>query len=243
MNEQALITRDDARLSASFTPAALALRNAALEVAALIGRVNDAETQEQAVQVQAEITRLLGHAEKARKACKEPVLEFGRRIDDAAKAFVSELKSEQLRLATLVGDFQQVELARVRAENQARNTALTQLEREKAAEISKAVTHEEIDAIQARFNAQAESMPLAQPIKAQGQKVSEVWEIQVTDIWLLARAHPGCVSIEPRVSEIKGLLDAGVKVAGVTAKRVIKSSTTAARQPADIEVSATTKAA
>jgi len=45
----------------------------------------------------------------------------------------------------------------------------------------------------------------------------------VTDVWLLAKSHPGCVKIEPRISEIKSLLNNGVKVAGVNAVRIQKS--------------------
>lgn len=49
------------------------------------------------------------------------------------------------------------------------------------------------------------------------------WEVTVTDVWLLAKSHPGCVKIEPRISEIKSLLNNGVKVAGVNAVRIQKS--------------------
>lgn len=45
----------------------------------------------------------------------------------------------------------------------------------------------------------------------------------MTDVWLLAKSHPGCVKIEPRISEIKSLLNNGVKVAGVNAVRIQKS--------------------
>jgi hypothetical protein len=46
----------------------------------------------------------------------------------------------------------------------------------------------------------------------------------VSDIWTLARAHPGCVEIKPRLFEIRQLLDAGAKVAGVTANKITKVS-------------------
>ena len=45
-------------------------------------------------------------------------------------------------------------------------------------------------------------------------------EITVTNIWKLARSHPTCVTIEPRISEIKSLLKSGIKVAGVTSKEL-----------------------
>jgi len=58
------------------------------------------------------------------------------------------------------------------------------------------------------------------PAKAEGQTTRTEWEVNIVDIWALARGHPACVKIEPRLSEIKSLLDEGVKVAGVTARRV-----------------------
>ena len=56
--------------------------------------------------------------------------------------------------------------------------------------------------------------------------------------WLKAAdvAHPVCVKIEPRLSEIKNLLDAGVKVSGVTAKREIKAGVTSGKVRPAIDV-------
>lgn len=240
MNDtKALIRRDDARLTVDFTEAALALKASALETAALIGRVSNADEQHAAVASQTEIANLLNLAEKARKTCKEPVLEYGRRIDGAAKDFCAELKEEQVRLATLVGDYQTMELARVRAAEQAEKERLLALEREKAREMQQAQSHEQMEAIQERFNERAAAEAPAEPItptRAPGQRVSEEWEITVTDIWLLAKAHPMCVKVEPRLVEIKTLLNAGVKVSGVRAEKVVKASVRVGRQMAAIEV-------
>lgn len=232
----ALISRDDSRLTVEFTAEALALKAQALERSALIGKVNDASTQEAAVAAQTEIANVLSLAEKARKACKEPILEFGRTIDDRARAFVGELKEEQLRLSKLVGDFQMLEQARVRAEQAAANTRLLELEREKAAAIQQATSHEELEAIQADFNDRAAAEKPVAPTRAEGQRVTEDWEITVSDIWLLAKSHPTCVKIQPMLSEIKMLLNAGVKVAGVKAEKKIKSGVRIGRPITAIEV-------
>jgi hypothetical protein len=64
------------------------------------------------------------------------------------------------------------------------------------------------------------------PATADGQRTRPEWEVIVSDVWALARAHPACVTIEPRLSEIKALLPAGIKVAGVIAKRVVRVSVT-----------------
>ena len=206
------------------------LKAAALALAAEVWGVNNAATQDEAVKAQAEINGVLALVEKARKAAKEPALEFGRRIDDAAKAFVADLKPEQLRIAKLVGDFQAIEEARVRAAQQAQNQQLTELERRKAEEIAKAHSHAEIETIQALYNQRAAE--LNEPIvaaRAEGQRVTQDWDVTVNDIHMLYRAHPNCVTLTPLVGEIKSLLKAGISVKGVVAKQIQKSTTTTKR--------------
>lgn len=235
----ALIVRDDSKLSIAFTDSALALKQSALERAALIGKVDSALTQEDAVRAQKELANVLTLVEKARKEAKEPILDAGRALDATAAAFVQEAKDEQFRISLLVANFQQLEQARIRAAQQAENERLAALEREKAKEIMQAKSHDDVDKIQARYNeraaVEAPKEPIA-PIRANGQRVREDWDIQVTDIWALVRAHPVCCSIEPRLSEIRNLLDAGVKVAGVTAKRVVKAGVTSGKMRPTIDV-------
>jgi len=289
VSDQALILRDDSRLTITFKPAALEMRDRALELAALVGKVTDAASQEAAVAAQKEINNTLKLIEKARQACKAPILDFGRAIDDSASRFVVELKAEELRVAVMVGDFQALERAKAaaaeqlrqaearRAEEERRQAELAairaaeaekakleaaerevarlaaaasskreqeilaqqraEIERQKAA--AQAKSHDELDRIQAQHSdamAALSAAPTYQPVKASGQRVREEWSITVTDIWLLARAHPGCVKIEPRLAEIKSLLDAGAKVAGVTATRETRSGVSAGRARLPIEV-------
>lgn len=228
-NEQtAMVVRDDSRMTFNYTQAAFALREAALAQGALVGKVADGDDQKVAVAAQTEISRIISLAEKARVAAKEPVLEFGRQIDGRAKEFVKELKEEQLRIAQLVADFIQLEQARIRAAAQAENERLAALERERAQELTKAGTIEEVNAISEKFNERAKAESIAPPpvSRVEGQRIRDDWEITVTDVWLLAKAHPTCVRIEPQLREIRSLLDAGVKVAGVTAHKTIKAGVT-----------------
>lgn len=286
---EALIRLDWQARLAAMTEAAIALKNHALEVAALIGKVNNATTQEAAVQAQREIAEILTQAEKARKAAKEPALAFGRHIDESARAFVQELKDEQLRLAKLVGDFQQLEQAKARAAEQARLAEerqiqeerrqaelaalrVAEVERQKLAEaerelaikaaaakskleqealarhqieleqqraLSEAKTHEELDRInEAANNAQAAlaERPKYEPARAAGQRVVDNWDVAVTDIHLLYRAHPSCVSLVPLIGEIKSLLKAGVTPKGVRATPIVKSTTTRGKNAVAIDV-------
>lgn len=234
----ALIARDDARLAVAFTAEAVALKESALAVAGLIGKVTNATENATAVQAQVELKGILAQAEKARRACKEPVLEYGRKIDDAARSFCDELNAEMARVSLLVGNFQQLEQAKARAAERARNEELTRLERERAAAEAQATSHDALDAIAKHFNdkEKAISSDSPQPARIAGQIVRKDYEIEVTDIWLLAKAHPVCVKIEPRLSEIKEMLRQGVKVAGVRATEITTATVRAnTRTPAAIE--------
>lgn len=210
----------------SISPDAYSARDLALSKSALIGKVANAADQKVAVEAQADIYKIVCEVEKARKSVKQPVLDLGRRIDEVARDFRQDCDEELGRLARLLGDFQQLEAARVRAAAQAKNDRLSHIEKDRAAELSQATSHEQVDEINARYNDKAallESQTADGAARAQGQVVKPDWEVTVTDVWLLAKSHPGCVKIEPRISEIKSLLNNGVKVAGVNAVRIQKS--------------------
>ncbi len=270
---EALIVRDDSRLTISFTPAALEMKSDALGLAALINRVSTADENASAVDAQKELKRILTLCETARKQAKEPVLDFGRTIDASAKQFSEDIQNELNRVGKLVGDFQALELAKQRAAENARRLEEEKLQRERQAEerrireeaeavarkaseeqaridkaarearneierakatalqheldrqkqLAEAKTHEQLEATQERFNQAAQALPVVEVSKVKGQTVSEEWECTVTDIHLLYRHHPNCVSMTPLMSEIKALVKAGTIPKGVRAERVVKS--------------------
>jgi hypothetical protein len=226
--EVSVMVRNDSERSVSVSPAALAMKETALETAALIGRVANASENEQAVIAMKQLAEVAKLTEKARKAVKEPVLQFGKEIDAVAKEFVAEIRDEEGRLARLVADFQALEAAKIRAAEALRLKDLADLERRRQEELAQAKSHDELDSVNKRFNDEAKeaavAAPVVAPARATGQVVREDWDIVVSDIWTLARAHPGCVEIKPRLSEIRQLLDAGAKVAGVTANKITKVS-------------------
>lgn len=239
MSDEALILRNDRERTVSFTQTALAIKSAALERSALIARVKTAEDQAQAVEATAGLKRVHADAEKARKACKDPVIKFGRDIDAAHESFTKDINTELLRLSTLVANFQMLERERLMAEQQMENERLAKLERERAAEVAKATSLAQIDDIREQYaeRVRLESPPPKPVAKAAGQSVMDDWDVEVFDIWLLARTHPGCVKIEPRVSEIKGLLKAGVReVAGVRAKPILRNVVRASKDVPAIDV-------
>lgn len=233
-----LIVRDDARLTLSFSASAEALRELALQASGIIGRVTTPDENAVAVEAQTKLADILSKVEKARKSIKAPILDFGRLIDTKAEEFVAEPKSEQLRIARMVGDYHALEQARIRAEEQARNEKLAAIERERAAALAQAKTHDAADAISEHFsNRIKEEAPAVDTSpRANGQRISNDWDITVCDVHLLYRAHPNCCELKPRMSEIKELLKMGITPKGVTAKPIVKASVRLAPQPKAIDV-------
>ncbi len=219
----ALIIRDDAQMSVGFTPQALEMKQSALDAAACVFRVASETENALAVTVQMEVHSALKLAEEARKAAKEPVLEFGRRIDDLAKRYKCELEAEEIRLAELVGNYQTAKLAQERAAESLRNSKLNQLEIERAANLSRAETHDARDEINSRFDEAAKAIAPVSLGNVKGQTVREDWDIEVTDIHALYTAAPQMVTLTPALSQIRMALDLGMKLPGVKAQRVVKA--------------------
>jgi DNA repair exonuclease SbcCD ATPase subunit len=139
-----------------------------------------------------------------------------RRVQEEAEAKQRELQKQQDELAAKARAAKNAEQA-AEAEKQR-----LELERQKA--LAAAESHAELDKINERHCDQMAALPTASAARADGQIVKTDWQIAVTDIWALARSHPMAVKIEPRMKEIRELLDLGVKVAGVTASKVQKPS-------------------
>lgn len=116
-----LIVLDNSALQSAPGTQALALKQEALEAAAVIGRVSTAEENIAAAAAQSKLADFRRQIEKARVAAKAPFLELGKKIDATAKSLVSEIEEEEMRVAKLVGDyFQLQEAKRIAAEKLAR---------------------------------------------------------------------------------------------------------------------------
>jgi hypothetical protein len=237
MSTTALIVRDDARLQVAFTTTAIALRDEALAIAGLVGKVTNDTENAAAVKAQMELTRVRQQAEKARKECKEPVIRFGKQIDDTARQFMSDIDSEMLRIGRLVGNFAALEQLRLREQQKAQQEALNKIEREKAAALAQAKTHEQADAIAEHFDQKAklESAPLT-VARESGQVIRQDWSIQVFNPYELARYHPECVNITPKLGEIKSLLNQGIAVKGVKAEKVTNATVRVGNERPAIDV-------
>jgi hypothetical protein len=229
MTDQPIIAVDYGRGLVSFTEAAVALKTQALENVALIAKVSNAEQQEIAVAGQRDLRTVIKLVEDARKACKAPIIAIGKKIDAVEDAFSAELKREEMRVAKLVGDFQQLEIAKQKAAEAARKVELDAIEAERQRKLSTASSMDEADAIQKEFNDAAAALPAVEISKAEGQIVKEEWVIDSIREFELMRARPDLVrKVEFDMVALKAALSAG-KLPGVTAHKVVKSSVRAGR--------------
>lgn len=275
-----LMIRTD--LTVSLLPIAQQFKDEALEVAALIGTVKNAAMQESAVEALSKIKGVLKMVEESRQDIKRPVLDLAADIDQTAKKFIVALKSEELRISTLIGNFQQDQIAIARRAEQARQEELRKIEEERQAEERKAREQAESKererqqleaklakesqkakdeetrlkieqqraAIAADRQIEAKAVerqiernnlvteqavmalgPEIQSVRAEGQRVKDTFEYEVTDIQLLQRMHPGFVKMEPRRDEIMLAIASGVReIHGLRIKPVIKIQVKAERQ-------------
>lgn len=201
----------------------------ALSESALIGKVTTPEQNANAFEAQKKLKIILSLIEDTRKALKDPALEYGRRIDAFSRTAGKEVSDELTRISTAIGTFQEEENARRRAAEALRVKELNEIERKKQEALSKAKDTEEMNAIQARACEESKAVPIVRENRLQGQVVGEKWEITVTNPHELARMHPTCVRITELKSEITKLLDAGVMVHGINAKRVTTSGVRVSR--------------
>lgn len=232
---QDLMIRNDVDFEVSVTLDAETLKADALESSALIFRVRNAVEHGKAVEAQTKLLGLIRGVEKTRKKLKEPVLELARQIDNKAGQFIQQLEEEGMRIGALVNEFQELERAKQVAEAQLLTDSLNRLERERAEKVSLAESVGEQDKINEEYSRKVQEATAVTPapVRAKGQMVKSDWDITISDINLLYRAHPTCVDLKPRVSEIKALLDAGVDVKGVTAKKAVKA-TVRTSKPKDV---------
>jgi hypothetical protein len=242
------------------------LKSMALDGAAMIGKVANASDNEAAVAAQREIKRVMNLMEKDRKSAKEPLIEAGRQLDSMVSGEVKELDEEFGRISQLIAEFavqeqerireeqraQQRELDRIEADRQAelkRITADAQAKEAEAAKIQDAAKRE--DALKqiavegektiaaATEQAADKAYVVAKPIfatRAEGQRIKTDWEIQVINPHKLASCHPDCVTITPKLLEIKRYLNDGVDIKGITAKRVTSASVSIGKPRSAIEV-------
>jgi len=223
--------------------------NRAVEVQkALVGLVREVEAARKKLK---EPVLELGRAiDAAAKAAVEPITaaelplrnlisdfadsERRRAAVEAARIEAERRRAEEAALRARLEEERRVQeeaAARLRAAKDASDRA--RIEEEAKAAVERAKADQERAARLAEERAAFDRQAHA-PAVAQGQTVRTEWQVDIVDIWGLARAHPACVTITPRLSEIKALLDAGAKVVGVSAKRVTIAGVRTAGRTIDV---------
>lgn len=124
-------------------------------------------------------------------------------------------------------------LAREQAEAKAREEAeaKAKAEAQAKAEAEAKSTAEKIAQIEesAANRVYVESRPV-ETTRAAGQRISQDWEITVTNPWELAKYHPDCCTITPLLTPIKQALNEGREVKGVSAKKITKADVRVPKQ-------------
>jgi hypothetical protein len=116
---------------------ALQMRDNALEQAALIGKVENAEQNNSCVSARKSIKSLLSLFESERKTLKEPILEAGRQLDRVIATECEDLKREDGRLENLEKEFIRAEQRRVAEEQELQRRELARIEAEKQAALDR----------------------------------------------------------------------------------------------------------
>ena len=230
--DNALMVADG--LKVAVTAEAVRLKDEALAVSALVGKVTNDEENNAAAQALKALKAVTRDVEKARKAVKEPFLDACRQIDEQAKTFVAELSEEEGRVLKLSADYATEQARRMREIEAARQREAARIERERLEAESKiraeeqkrlaeAQTAKEAERIRAEFEAKqnaereraAQALEAAAPApvvtKPEGVSARQVWDFEVTDVWTLARLHPGLVTVTPNRREILDVIASGVR--------------------------------
>jgi len=210
----------------TFQPKALAMRQQALEASAIIGRVSTPEENAKAAAAQEVLASVSRMFEAARHEVTAPLLQAQRAIKKSVDEQRADLESERFRLSRLCGDYLALEDQKRRAAEALRQAELSKFEQERMAEIAQAKTHDAVDEIQEKFDAQAFALvPTGvAPVRASGQTARYDWEISRINEHVLAKARPDLVRrIEFDMRALKDALTRGDKLPGVEAKRVLNA--------------------
>lgn len=199
----------------TIAPEAMALRERALTKAAEVVSVTNPEESFVAGHRVREMAALRNIVERSRKMVKEPVLEVGRKIDQAAKDFIADVVVEETRIKALIEDHARkvaeerriAEEAERRAAEEARAAREAAEAAREAAEktgriadvvLAREAERSRLEALAARREAADETHAAKQP-----DEVRWTWDFEVTDLETVRRSDAALVRIEPNVSEIK----------------------------------------
>jgi hypothetical protein len=169
----------------SIPPAALEVRDKALEASALIGQVENADQNEAAVRVAITLKSISQDFERQRKRLKEPILEAGRQLDRVVACALGDVDKELSRISNLTSEFQLLEQRRVRDEQELQRRELERIEAQKQAELQRIAREQaeaEAKALHAADEAERQAAK-ARTVKqrAEAEKARQEAERQATE--------------------------------------------------------------
>lgn len=195
------------------------------EILASAGTVVAVASNEESATAQFQIRKLAGFrisVENARKKVKAPVLELGKKIDEAAATFIGTVLLEEKRLTGLVGEHAK-EVERLRREAEAEERR--KFQEAKAAADAAEAAKKAAEVVAAKQANQAAAATAAQAEKAKTAAFAErrdasavvattrlnegvrfVDDFDVTNIAALYAARPDLVSLTAKTSEVKSVI-------------------------------------
>jgi hypothetical protein len=154
-------------------PEVLKMRDNALAVSALIGKVETAKHNELSAAARKQIKSILSLFETNRKRLKEPILEAGRQLDRVVEQERMELLKEDARLGVLEKEFMRAELRRKAEEEELQRKELARIEAEKQAELLRIAREQAEAERKAREAAEAEARKAREAAEAAARLAQE----------------------------------------------------------------------
>lgn len=224
---EALIIYDPAANAVSVADKANDLIETLLSLAALIPDrdFKSAQEAEKADSIVRQIKEARRAFKKGHEQAKRPLIDAGREIDTAYRELDSKLDPAERYITKRTTNWLLLQQQIKRAEEQKQREELARIEREKAAEIAKAKSLEEVDQVREKFSEQEKNIVEVEVVPAtpKGQSLEMDWEIREVDVHKLYADHPNCCKLEYYPGKVKELLERGIKVSGVKAERVPKT--------------------
>lgn len=125
-------------------------KEAALEQAALIGKVSTRDTKIVAVRAQQALKKVISDLEKARKFWKEPLIVRGRELDTMIEREKLEPEKELARVTQEVSAFDVAERRRVEEEERLQREEVARIQRERDAELARLAAEQAAKEAEAR---------------------------------------------------------------------------------------------
>lgn len=205
-------------------PEVLALREEALSVSALIGKVENSAQNEKSAAARKQIKSLLSLFETSRKKLKEPILEAGRQLDRVVETERQELLKEDGRLENLEKDFIRAEMRRRAEEEELQRKELERIEAEKQAELLR-IAREQAAREQEAARIAAEAERVAREEREAAERLAR----EATNKKERAAAEAARIESDKRAAEAKAKAD---KLAAESQARYEAESAAAAERAA-----------